>query len=29
MYPKMWNHMGKSIPALLDDLIALAETAGK
>ncbi len=29
MYPKMWNHMGKSIPALLDDLIAFAEDAGK
>ena len=29
MYPKLWNHMGKSTTALLDDLIALAETAGK
>ena len=29
MYPKMWMHMGKSISQLLDDLIALAETAGK
>ena len=29
MYPKLWNYMGKSIPALLDDLIALAEEAGK
>ena len=29
MYPKLWNHMGKSIPELLDDLIALAEEAGK
>ncbi len=29
MYPKMWVHMGKSISQLLDDLIALAETAGK
>lgn len=29
MYPKLWNHMGKPIPELLDDLIALAETAGK
>ena len=29
MYPKMWNHMGKSIPALLDDLIAFAKEAGK
>ena len=29
MYPKMWQNMGKSIPALLDDLIALAEEAGR
>ena len=29
MYPKMWNHMGKSISELLDDLSALAEDAGK
>ena len=29
MYPKLWNHMGKSTTALLDELIALAEAAGK
>lgn len=29
MYPKMWQNMGKPIPALLDDLIALAEEAGR
>lgn len=29
MYPKMWEHMGKPIPELLDDLITLAQTAGK
>ena len=29
MYPKLWNHMGKSTTELLDDLIALAESAGK
>lgn len=29
MYPKLWNHMGKSTPALLDELITLAMKAGK
>ena len=27
MYPKLWNYMGKTTPALLDELIALAETS--